>query len=257
VPIEHVLARDFGCSSCGDKFYGMFETISAYGELPRIDWYWGLALAENGKWLVDYPPVRLSEYAAQRRAALQARDEKTAALRQSLESKMPFLSTRLIPLTNKFRIGQPMPFRVELTNAGATAIHYVVGGLNHYGLVVRDERRGTVLTNTAGPVQVAVRTMELPARSAVVLAEALDITRNHNLTAPGKYSVQFDGRTLEVGARVPGEEMDRFGRPLGDETSQASFDRVAYQVIHKTAAEHLFAVTNKFPSNVVRIDVRR
>ena len=52
---------DFTPWSCGDKFCGMFETISAYDEQPRIDWYWGIRLAGNGKWVVDYPPVLMTE----------------------------------------------------------------------------------------------------------------------------------------------------------------------------------------------------
>lgn len=239
MPIEHVLARDFGCWMCGDKFYGMFETISAWNEQPRIDWYWALALNSGGKWEVDYPPVQMTEYVLQRKALLQARDDKIAALRQSLASKVPFISTHLVPLTNRFVNGQSMCFRVELTNAGPTDIHYIDGALNHYGLVVRDERSGTVLTNTAGPAQIGVQTMKLPAHSVAVLAETLDITKNHSITKPGKYSVQFDGSTLSVGERMPREDMDRFGRTL----AIASFD--------------LFPATNKFPSNVVKIDVRR
>ena len=243
MPIEHVLARNNFLGWCaGDKFYGMFETISAYAEQPRIDWYWGIALTENGKWVVDYPPVLLNEYVVQRKALIQARDDKIAALQLALESKMPFVSTRLVPLTNKFALGQPMRFRVELTNAGPTDVCYQNGGLNHYGLVVRDERgHGTVLTNTAGPAQIGVGTEKLPAHSAVVLAEVLDITQNHRITEPGKYSVQFDGSTLDVGERVPmGLDDDRFGRTLG---------------IGGFAG--LFPATNKFPSNVVKIDVRR
>jgi len=240
MPIEHVLARDFGCWSCGDKFYGMFETISAYSEQPRIDWFWGITLTENGKWVVDYPPILLTEYVVQRKALLQARDDKVSALQLALESKVPFISTRLVPVTNKFALGQPMRFRVELTNAGPTDVYYMDGGLNRYGLVVRDERgSGTVLTNTAGPAQVAASTKKLPAHSAVVLAEALDITQNHRINEPGKYSVQFDGSTLQIGERVPIEDMDRFGRT----------DKIAWS--------DLFAATNKFTSNVVKIDVRR
>lgn len=239
MPIEHVLARDFGCWSCGEKFYGMFETISAYGEQPRIDWYWGIADAGDGNWVVDHPPVLLTEYVVQRKALLQAHDDNAAALRHVLDSKVPFISTRLVSLTNSFVIGQPMLFRVELTNGGPTDVYYMEGGLNHYGLVVRDGRRNTALTNTAGPVQVGVQTKCLPAHSAVVLAEALDITRNHRIIEPGRYSVQFDGSTLSVGERVPREDMDRFGRTLGI----ALFD--------------LFAATNKFSSNAVEIHVRR
>ena len=247
MPIEHLLARvDFGWSSwssSSNNFYGMYETISAYDEQPRIDWYWGMALAENGKWVVDYPPVLLSDYVVQRKAMLKARDERIAARHLSVESKMPFISTRLIPLTNRFVIGQPMRFRVELTNAGPTGVYYRETGLNWYGLVVRDER-DTVLTNTASPVQMREGDeKQLPVHSAVVLAEILDIQQNHRITEPGKYSVQFDGNylsSLGVGDRVPiGLDTDRFDRPLG------------------IRGINFYGATNTFPSNVVKIDVRR
>ena len=239
MPIEHVLARG-GCWNGGEKFCWMFETISAYDEQPCIDWFWGMALAENGKWVVDYPPVLLTEYVVQRKALIQARDDRKAALNLSVGSKTAFVSTRLIPLTNRFALGQPMRFRVELTNAGPTDVYYRETGLNYYGLDVRDER-DTVLTNTASSVQMREGDeKQLPAHSAVVLAEALDITWTHPITEPGKYSVQFDGSTLRIGDRVPIElDTDRFDRPLG-------IERIDF-----------WSVTNKFPSNVVKIDVRR
>jgi len=245
MPLEHVLARDFSCWRCGEQFYGMFETTSAYDEQPRIDWYWGIALAGNGRWVVDYPPVRMTEYVEQRKALLKARDEKAAALHRALELKAPFISTRLVPLTNRFVIGEPMCFRVELTNAGPVPVHFMDSGLKHYGLVVRDEMRGTNLFNFAGAAQIGVHPSEVPAHSTVVLAEALDITRDHRIVEPGKYSVQFDGNTLQIGERVPTEaavwaKPDRFGR----EPTLAIWG-------------DLFTGTNRFPSDVVQIDVRR
>jgi hypothetical protein len=137
MPIEHALARgDFGWPGSGDiRFYGMFETISAWDEQPRIDWYWGMRLAGNGKWVVDYPPVRLAEYVVQRKALIQARDDKEAALRLALESKVPFVSTQIVPVTNKFALGQPMSFRFELTNAGPTDVYFEDAGAVLYGLV--------------------------------------------------------------------------------------------------------------------------
>ena len=81
---------------------------------------------------------------------------------------------------------------------------------------------------------------ELPAHSAVILAEALDITRNHHITEPGKYSVQFEGYGLEIGEVMPIKLPDDFGREVGSKLD-----------------DFFFAATNKFPSNVVEIDVRR
>ena len=213
-------------------------TVNAHAEQPRIDWFWGITLAENGRWLVDYPPIRLNEYVEQRKALLKARDDKVASLQRSLDSKASFISTSLVPLTNQFVLGQPIRFRVELTNAGPTSVYYMDGGLNHYGLVVREEKRGAILTNTAGPAQIGVQSKELPAHSAVMLAEALDITRNHRISEPGQYSVQFDGSTLQIGERMPMENADRFGRT------------------HGWAWGAFFAATNKFPSNVSPIELR-
>jgi hypothetical protein len=81
---------------------------------------------------------------------------------------------------------------------------------------------------------------KLPAHSAVVLAEALDITQNHRIIEPGKYSVQFEGYGLDIGEIMRIKLPDDFGRPVGGELD-----------------DFLLAATNKFPSNVVKIDVRR
>ena len=174
----------------------------------------------------------------QRKALIQARDDKEAALRLALESKVPFVSTQIVPVTNKFALGQPMRFNFELTNTGPTDVYFQGAGAVFYGLVVRDEH-GTVLTNTLGSSQMGVSPHELPAHSAVILAEALDITRNHHIAEPGKYSVQFEGYGLEVGEVMPTKDRDDFGREVGSQL------------------DVFLAATNKFPSDVVEIDVRR
>lgn len=237
MPIEHVLARGFG-DSFGETFQEMIETISTWDEDPRIDWFWGMALAENGKWVVDYPPVLMKDYVVQRKALIKARNDNVAALKLGLEPKVSFISTRIVPLTNEFMLGQPMLFRIELTNAGPTDVHYHGAAWIRHGVVVRDES-GTALTNTLGPSQVVDSPLELPSHSAVVLAEAMDITKNHHIVEPGTYTVQFEGYQLEIGEVMPIKLPGRFGRDGDLEWSQ------------------FYSATNKFPSNVVKIDVRR
>lgn len=81
------------------------------------------------------------------------------------------------------------------------------------------------------PSQIAQRQGKLAPRSSAVLGEAIDLSKNYRIEKPGKYYVQFDGSTLDIG--TPMEEI-----PVGSSRS-ATFVPGA----------------SKFPSNVVEINV--
>src|SRR6185503_17428332 len=119
--------------SCGTNFYGLFVTLSDYDVSPRIDWYWGIMPAGD-QWVVDYPPVKLDEHVAKRKAALEARDERVKAIRRDLEPKVSNVTTRLTALSERFVLGAPMLFRLELNNTGPTPVHYVDSGVRFLGL---------------------------------------------------------------------------------------------------------------------------
>jgi len=235
MPIEHVLAQTFGCWSCGANLYGLFVTLSEPGAEPRIDWYWGLLPTAAG-WVVDYPPVKLEEYVVKRRAALHERDERIKQIREALEPKARAVRTRLSAVSDRFVIGSPMLFRLELENSGPTSVHYLNKGIQYKPLAVRTEKNQPV-AYVPKPAQIAVAKAELFARSSVVLAEKIDINPGHEINKPGKYFVQFDSTDLEIGQPVPTQETGRFGENL----SMSFFD--------------FLPVTNKFPSNVVEIEV--
>jgi len=236
MPIEHVLAQDFACWSCGTNFYGLFVTLSAPDVEPRVDWFWGLVPTPNS-WVVDYPPVKLGDYVVNRRAALQQRDERIKSIRRSLEPQVRNVTTRLTPVSERFTIGSPMLFRVELVNSGATPVHYMDTGVRHNALTVLNAKKEPVPA-LPDPLQIQINKAELAAGASVALAENIDINKGRNIDKPGKYFVQFDSPDVQVGQPVASEEMGRFGETL----SVVVFD--------------FLSATNRFPSNIIEIEVR-
>lgn len=235
MPIEAVLEMDFGCWSCGTNFYGLFVTLSEPGAEPRIDWHWGLVPTEGG-WVVDFPPVKLTEYVVKKKAAFQERDERINQIRLSLEPKVRGVKTRITTVSDRFVIGSPMLFQVELLNSGPTSVHYMDLGVRHKSLTVLNEKKEPI-PYVPQPLQIQVGKAELSAGSSVVLAEQIDINKGRQITGPGKYFVQFDSAEVQIGQPVPTEEMGRFGENL----TMSVFD--------------FLAATNKFPSNIIQIEV--
>ena len=233
LPIEHVLAQDFACWSCGTNFYGMFVTLSEPGAEPRLDWFWGIAQTPDA-WVIDYPPVKLTDYVANRKAALAQRDERIKTIRRSLEPQVQNVTTRLTAVSERFVIGKSMLFRLELVNSGKAPIHYMDSGVRHKSLAVWNEKKERI-PYVPQPLQVRIDKAELPAGGSVVLAETIDINDARRIDKPGKYSVQFDSHDIQIGQPLPAEEMGRFGETL----PLAVFDFIA--------------ATNGFPSNTIEI----
>jgi len=236
MPIEHVLAQDFACWSCGTNFYGLFVTLSAPDVEPRVDWFYGL-MPTLGGWVVDYPPVKLADHIVNRKTALQQRDERIKTIRRSLEPQVRNVTTRLTAVSERFTIGSPMLFRVEMVNSGPTPVHYMDTGVRCSALTVLNAKKEPVPA-APDPLQIRIDKAELAAGASVVLGEKIDINKGRNIDKPGKYFVQFDSSDVQVGQPLPSEEMGRFGETL----SLSIFD--------------FLSATNRFPSNIIEIEVR-
>ena len=238
MPMEHVLAQDFGCWCCATNFYGLVLSISEPGTTPLIQWYWAI-VGTNGGWFIDYPSIKLDEYIAKRKAAIEERDDRVRRIQQALEPRIKSVKTRLTAVSNRFVIGQPMLFRLELVNSGQTSVHYMDKGLRHQALTVLNEKSEPIPHAMPTPLQMLVRTAELAAGSSFILVDMIDINQHHEITKPGKYFVQFNSTELEVGQPLPHQEVDDFGEnlPLG--------------------IFNFLPATNKFPSNVIEIEVNR
>jgi hypothetical protein len=237
MPVDFVLAQDFGCWYCATNFYGQVIDLTEPETNPKIQWFWAIAFT-NSAWVVDYPPAKLDEYVARKKAALQARDERIKQIRQSLEPKVKGIQTRLTAVSERFVIGSPMLFRVELVNSGNTTVHYQNAGIGYHPLTVLNAKREPQpAQDQAG--QIALVTAELAAGASVVLADKVDISRNHEITKPGRYFVQFSGGGLQIGEPQPYGQFAEPGRFGENEMWGGNF----------------IAAPTNFPSNLIAIEV--
>ena len=253
LPVELLLAQDFGywtlrANHYGGfdwtdraNWYGLFVNLTKPEATPVVQWIWAIKEdAGSGKWLVDYPPVRLEEYIAGRSQAIRERDDELARIRESVKLQAEGLRTRLTAISQQFVIGSPMWFRLELINEGSVPVHYQNSGIAFYGLTVCDNQQQQ-LASTNGAAQIVVGTRKVDPGASVVLADKIDLNSNHLLTKSGRYSVQFNGEHLEIGKPVPWERQKISSDPFGENVwlGVGSF----------------VAITNRFPSNVIQIDV--
>lgn len=208
VPIEALLAES-SYRSCGGKV----ELIDDKQEPVRLDfflrlpqpsgeetvsWPWSLERTA-GAWLVDLPEVSVAEWTKQDIARQRRQKEEADAKWKRLEPKLTGLRTQLIALQDEYRLGQPMPFRLELVNAGPYELSYdkqQVAVNAHMTITFED---GRTVPYTAGPVQTQGAPRAIRAGETAVLFDALDIAKQYDLTKPGNYRVQFNGHGLEVG----------------------------------------------------------
>ena len=70
MPVQNLLAQDFGCWSCASNFFGMFVPLSEPGAQPVLQWFWAIYFTNN-TWAVDYPPAKLDDYIAHKKQSLQ------------------------------------------------------------------------------------------------------------------------------------------------------------------------------------------
>ncbi|MDD5692323.1 MAG: hypothetical protein PHP10_04005 [Candidatus Omnitrophica bacterium] len=127
------------------------------------------------------------------------------------------LKTRLVPLQSTYALGQPMKFKLEMTNVSSAAITYSVLGdvwLND-GLFYRisipaypgaflEFEDSLVVNDPAGTKtpfvsNIVFQTMggsaSIQPGETVVLNPAFDLNLLYKIDKPGKYTVQFSGRS--------------------------------------------------------------
>jgi hypothetical protein len=237
IPIDLLLAQDFGYWSSSAKFFGLLVPLTGPESRPSIQWYWAIA-ATNQTWVVDYPPVKLEEYVARKKAGIQEREDKAKQIRAGLAPKLKNIRIRLAPVRERFVIGSPILFRVELSNLGQTAIDYMDSGVAYSPLTVLDQK-GQPLPSAQTPAQIMVRKGQVAAGASVVLADRMDLNEHYAITRPGHYLVQFSGAGLTIGQPVPRWSPG----PFGEEENQVSgvFD--------------FFSLTNRLSSAVIKIEV--
>jgi hypothetical protein len=228
VPIDALLAETeyHTCGGGTDKMglvrEDLFVRLPGATDEETVGWVWYMEKVD-GVWLVRPPDVPVAEYKKRDIDRRRRQKEEADAKWRRLEPKLEGLRTQLTALQDEFRVGRPMLFRLELVNEGRHELSY-----DHQSVAVNASMTITAEDNrmvpyTRGPVQTGEHDRPIQPGTTVVLFDALDVARDYDLTKPGKYRIQFNGRGLEI--------SDARGVDNG-------------------------AARRKFPSNVVEIDVK-
>lgn len=212
--------------------YGMFINLTAPTVEPVIQWIWSVETAGT-RWSIDFEPkpIVLDDLIAEKKAEIAKQQERIAEVRKAVEPKLRGVKTQLTAVSERFEIGVPMIFRVELINFGDAPIHFRDSGCSYESLVLMNDKREPI-TFDRTPAMVAERTGELAARSTAVLAGEIDLAKQFKISKPGKYFVQFSGLPLSIGA------------PL---TVPKNAQREEYQMF--------VSGSSQFPSNILEIEV--
>lgn len=179
--------------------YGMFINLTAPTVEPVIQWIWSVETAGT-RWSIDFEPkpIVLDELIAEKKAEFAKQQERMTQLRKAIEPKLRGVKTQLTAVSERFEIGAPMIFRLELINFGDEPIHFNDTGCSHESLVLMNDKHEPLQFDRT-PVMIALRTDEVAAHGQTVLVDKIDLAKQYHLVKPGKYYVQFSGLPLAVG----------------------------------------------------------
>lgn len=98
--------------------------------------------------------------------------------------------TQLIPMNEKYVVGEPMKFSLVMRNVSGTLKWYDSQGLFRVPFVVKKSDGKEVYKKTA-PVQTVGSERPLDTDEIVTLFEDVDISNDFVITEPGAYTIQF------------------------------------------------------------------
>ncbi len=204
LPIEEVVnMREFpanGYSGSSDKIYKInfdFE-LSAYDPETYIPvtWRWSLVRSDDS-WLVDYKVVPLEMMIQKEIFRRKLREEDYETRNEKFKNGIRY---NLIPLSENYIIGKPMPFRIEMKNISEIPVLYMATNL----LMINDPM------NITGPNDDKIEYVDIDSQTVegeevvlsgetVVLEENYDVCSQYYISKPGRYSFQFNNTNkLEI-----------------------------------------------------------
>lgn len=109
------------------------------------------------------------------------------------------LKTRLVPLEQQYSLGQPMKFRLEMTNVGASTIMYDSQQVGVNNAMIIKDQNGKISPYIAGSFQTGGGPKPIQPKEIVILFYQFDITSQYYIGKPGRYTVQFRGQDTAFG----------------------------------------------------------
>ncbi|MCH8119640.1 MAG: hypothetical protein IIC00_07925 [Planctomycetes bacterium] len=198
----------------GYKLFGCFLQLSPAEAKPTISWEWNLSKTDTG-WVVDFKTIPLDSWIEQEKLRLSREHEKARERDRTLQEG---LKLSLVPLSDGFVIGQPMLFRLEMTNISGSPIAYKKTSflmINNHIIVIapsgeRLEYIYPYVQTMSGPP------VNIEPNQTVVLVEKYDATTQYHIIQPGQYTFQFTGHW---GLKSNIVKMDiKPGEPFSEDT---------------------------------------
>jgi hypothetical protein len=166
-----------------------FLRIPMTGSEKTVSWNWTVGRSDKG-WIIDFKTIPLKKW-IEKETIRQIREAEEARVRR--ERLRKGLAINLTALSKEFTVGQPMLFRVEISNVSESPIRDVATSsaiVNNPMIVIGPNGDGIEYIDT--DCQTVVRDEEIEAGQTVILAEQYDVTSQYRINKPGKYTFQFN-----------------------------------------------------------------
>jgi len=207
VPVDKIVALDrfpITATRRGPRgaSYTFFVRLVEEKDRPIVSWTWRVEQTDAG-WEIAFNTTPMADWITSETARKNALAAEREAALARLASKLEGVRTQLTPLRDRFVLGEPMLFRLELVNGGNAELQYDDQQVAVNASMCITDAAGRPVPYTAGPVQTGGAPQPAGPAQTVVLFDDLDIARQYAIDEPGRYRVQFSGRGLSVGAIDP------------------------------------------------------
>lgn len=167
-----------------------FVRLTEPGSSPTISWGWTVAKSDDG-WLIDFKLLPLEKWIEEETNRLRREAEEA---RGRLEELREGIEMRLTALSEEFVIGQPMLFRLQITNVSESPITYDATSslMVNIPMIVKGPD-GQAIAYIDTSYQTWARPGEIQPGQTVVLSDNYDAASQYRIVKPGRYSFQFKG----------------------------------------------------------------
>ncbi|UCG49627.1 MAG: hypothetical protein JSU94_07570 [Phycisphaerales bacterium] len=205
LPVDEIAARK-RFSAYASKSLRSGEQVVEYrwsvslNSPEDVHWF-GSVRKEDARWSLDFAAEPLSQYTERIRVDRKQRADQEQRRRQALLPKLQKLTLTLTPSKSSFALGEPMPFRLEMTNGARETLYYDNQQVRvNDSMIVRDGK-GRKIPYVAALFQTVGAYRPIEVGRTVVLFDDFDLASQYKIKRPGTYTVQFSGRGLSVGDR--------------------------------------------------------
>jgi hypothetical protein len=193
VPIQEVISfsdfrvRGWSSGGGGIERYHYYVGVRVPERDFADEWEWTIVRTRAG-WFVDFKPYSLEVWMKHQKIRYRYKPGKPLVSR---EKRRKGLEIRLVPISEEFVIGEPMLFRLEMTNVGDETLPYWPTSYMVNDPMIVKGPNGKSVAFMGGSCQTAVWLEFIEPGETIILVGSYDVTSQYDIVSPGKYSFQF------------------------------------------------------------------